>query len=359
MTPQEKVSFYQDGYLILRDIVPKHLVLKAAQVLYQDLSQAWQHATGLARRLLDNEAIDTKELNSSWLDGVKPALRTGVHPAIRDLASPEGDLMQSIHEAIGHPTQKPRGAQIATIFPHLSSSNVNESGYPNSMVPFFGWHGHLDGLWNGSTPIHQRLDRPMNAAEIAAWDQKRGRNGVLKSFPQFNSNVSNFTALLGIPLSDQSEPGNGNLGLLRGAHHHIATFFSQQRESGGPLGPDGPNWDRIDTEAPNGCGLRHYPDYVRSQYREDAAFTADGKMWPKPDLIRVRPGDAVLALHAVPHCSTRNEVEVPRLMVYFRLLSQNRPDGNRFNYPDALCDCWLEWEGMQSTVAEQRALDLN
>ena len=132
-------------------------------------------------------------------------------------------------------------------------------------------------------------------------------------------------------------------------------FFQYQRERGGPLGPDGPDWDRLDTQSPNRSGLRHYPEAVRANFKRDAAYTSDNRMWPKPTLIKVKPGDAVLALHAVPHSSTHNESSAPRIMAYFRILHESRPREFDLTYPDALCDCWLEWKGMHDTVREERS----
>ena len=258
--------------------------------------------------------------------------------------------MWSITEALGHAVHEPRGAQLATIFPHEFSNGMNEAGYPNSDVPFYGWHGHLDGLWNGAAPVHQRTDRAMNEAELVRWNRDPARNGVRRTYPG-GINVLNFTALLGIPLSNQMFEGAGNLGLLRGAHHPISEFFRYQRDAGGPLGPDGPGWERIDTSAPNFSGLRHYPEQVREQFTDGAEYTSDGRIWPKPTLIKVKPGDAVLTLHAVPHGSTRLEGNSPRLMAYFRLVSVARDQSKFGTSADALCDCWFEWEGMRELAS--------
>ena len=355
MTPEQKEEFYQNGYLVYRGVVPQQKVIRAAQVLYEDLSRMWHESMALGRRLRFDTTSDLSEAQKNWTDVVKTALRTGVHEAILDLVAPQDALCQSIVDALGGPFRELKGAQLATIFPSQPSSRITECGYRADEIPFWGWHGHLDGLWNGSAPVHQRTDRPMNSTELAAWSKENGRNGVRRTFPKYNANVSNFTALLGIPLSDQMLEGCGNLGLLRGAHHIIEQFFQEQRDLGGPLGPDGPGWERVHVEAPNGSGLRHYPDAVRNALADRAVQTNDGQLWPKPDLIKVQPGDAVLALHAIPHCATRNASVSPRLMAYFRLLAGSRPEDQTHVYPDALCDCWKEWSGMQETVQRMRA----
>ena len=111
--------------------------------------------------------------------------------------------------------------------------------------------------------------------------------------------------------------------------------FREQRDVGGPLGPGGPGWALEDVNAPNGHGLCHYPESVRQQFAEGAAFTADGKMWPRPTFILCEPTDAVLVLHSTPHCATRVEAADPRFMIYFRLTPAARPEVNRGCFPEA------------------------
>ena len=345
MTPSEKQTFYEQGWVVLRDIVPLPLVKAANRMLYGGLSKVWQNSLTSDSK----EDLDPDQLNTH-VESAKAAKRAGTDPTILDLVASDSDLIQSINEALGSPMMAPRGAQLATLFPHESGNYINEAGYPANETPFYGWHGHLDGLWNGGAPVHQRTDRPMNEKELTNWNRDPGRNGVSRTFENKDANILSFTALLGIPLSDQMLEGSGNLGLLSGAHHHFNRFFRFQRSQGGPLGPDGPEWERLDTDAPNRAGLRHYPEMVRDQFKQDAAYTSDGRMWPKPDLVKVKPGDAVLVLHAVPHCATRNDSLIPRLMAYFRLVSSQRSGPNSRITPDTLCDCWLEWEGMRELI---------
>lgn len=346
MTPEQKQSFYEDGFVVLKDIVPPEAVTLAVRRLYGGLSAIWQASMAQKRRA---DPADSS-VGDRLQEAVNVAMSAGTDPVILDLANPQSELMRSIGEALGDPVQDIRGAQLATIFPHELGNGFNEAGYRSDEVPFYGWHGHLDGLWNGAAPVHQRTDRPMNDAELALWNRDPAKNSVRRTYPG-GINIRNFTGLLGIPLSDQMVEGSGNLGLLRGAHHPMSRFFQYQRDAGGPLGPDGPGWERIDTSAPNFSGLRHYPEQIREQFSDDAEYTSDGRMWPKPTLIKVKPGDAVLTLHAVPHSSTRLEGNSPRLMAYFRLLSSKRDHSSPESFADALCDCWLEWEGMRELTS--------
>jgi hypothetical protein len=71
--------------------------------------------------------------------------------------------------------------------------------------------------------------------------------------------ISGFSCLVGIAVSDQMNDGDGQVGLLKNAHHAIEKHFQSQRDAGGPLGPDGPGWERIDRNSPNAHGIRMYP----------------------------------------------------------------------------------------------------
>lgn len=323
MSLEQKRSFYRDGFVVLPGIVPPEMVAAARRRIFVGLGGG-EPARG-------NDAVFMDLYNAT-------------------------DIAAIIAEALG-PIVGHRGVQLASRFPTDPSERINESGYPDRDTPFFGWHGHLDGLWNGAVPMHQDVNRPMTAEEHDAWHSEPSRNGCLKCHPESNVNIMNFAALVGVALSDQTEEGVGNVGVLKGAHHEMERFFRGQRAAGGPLGPDGPGWPRVDTGAPNASGLRHYPDAVRDAFRPHGVETADGRFWPKPTLVRMAAGDAVVVLHAVPHCATRVEGSEPRLMAYFRIMPERRPSANRSIYPEALCDIWHEWLGMAAVVAEQRGAE--
>lgn len=324
----QKRALYRDGFVVLREFVDQDRVARARRLVLENLD-----------RRRDGGANDRRARRSN----------PGLSPIVLGLFNDSG-LRDLLDEALG-PVGAARGCQLATRLPAEPGEQVNESGYRDRDTPFRGWHGHLDGLWNGATRIHQHVDRAMTPAETDAWNQEPSSNGCRKAFPDLGTNLRNFAALVAVALSDQTAEGAGNFGVLKGAHHHIERFFRDQREAGGPLGPDGPNWERIDRDAPNGCGLRHYPDAVRLAFAKDAYRTPDGKLWPKPTLLRMAPGDAAIVLHAVPHGATRVAVSEPRLMAFFRVTPLARPEGNRAVYPDALCDIWREWPGMADVVA--------
>ena len=77
---------------------------------------------------------------------------------------------------------------------------------------------------------------------------------------------------------------------------------------------------------PNGRGLVFIPPPVVEKYEADGERTADGRLWARPTMMKLKPGDAVLVLHSVPHCASLNDLGAdPRIMIYFRLTPQARP----------------------------------
>ena len=113
--------------------------------------------------------------------------------------------------------------------------------------------------------------------------------------------------------------------------------------------------------------------------------TFDHEKWPWPELtpVLMDEGDAVIALHSVPHTATPNMSDDPRMNVFFRIRKfrlenpyegdprihwgvSDHPDrmlnGDFLEYPesydpyqtsiDRMCDHWSEWDGMQETVLE-------
>lgn len=109
--------------------------------------------------------------------------------------------------------------------------------------------------------------------------------------------------------------------------------------------------------------------------------------WPWPALtpVLMEAGDAVIALHSLPHTATPNLSDEPRMNVYFRIRRyraenpyegdarvgwgvSDHPDrcmnGDFLDYPDGydavqvsvdkLCDHWSEWSGLAGYVQAAR-----
>jgi hypothetical protein len=357
-----KLELYRDGFTVLRGAVPARLVAAARAAI----DGTGATTTGAARPTFEQINLNRYARMASAVGG---------RPEITDLFN-ASSLLPTLRHAIGD-VAAATGAQIALTMPTEPSARCMQSGWPEGDIPHRGWAGHLDGVWNGGHPAPQSRDDADFDEQLFAFGE-RGVNGCARQKAVGGSerlNLSNYTALVGVSLSDQSCEGCGNLGLLRGAHHRMEEFFRAQASLGGPLGPGGPLWPRFDHNAPNGWGVVHYPTFVREAFLEGAAYTIDGKAWPKPTPVLLSPGDAVIALYHVPHNATRNEHpgRLARYQLYFRVTNarrqqqqqqQQREQGTR---PEAggaeaaqgaeraLLDLWSDWEGLQTDLPRLRA----
>ena len=336
LTDEEKRKLYRDGFLILRKAVPENMVENARRHLNVHMGA------------MRGQAMSAKKIDPVRQNAV--ATVDGTNPVFTELYNKSG-LKALVTSVIGGPLPDAMGAQVASVYPGRHRDSINEAGYRDGDTPFHGWCGHLDGLWNGAGPV-PAIERPMTRTERKKWYQDPARNGCSRSYEGTGMNITNFTALVGVALSDQRKEGVGNLGLLKGAHLKMGEFFRWQDAQGGPLGPDGPGWPREHFEAPNGHGLRHYPDQLRDAYKRSAEVTPDGRLWPKPTLMKLAPGDAVIVHFATPHSASRVDGPDPRHMIYFRVMSPDRPEDQRRSYSPALTDIWKEWKGMRRTVKE-------
>ena len=115
---------------------------------------------------------------------------------------------------------------------------------PDDEVPNHAFFPHIDGQWSGAIP--------KTANEVDDWHVPKtphfgdrsanvlGVNGTpLFQNPDCTLSLGSFTCFAVVVLSDQSKFGYGNFAVLRGAHHHTAEFFRQQRDQGGVIGPEG------------------------------------------------------------------------------------------------------------------------
>jgi len=331
--------FHRQGYLKVQRIIPLEMVEAAKKIIFSRIG-ALRASAGASVKSGNVEAL----AEPSRLMG-----SAGGEEIFLDLFNKTG-LKKIVERGIGHRVLPPHSAQLATLFPGVPDGATNEYGFLDRETPHYGWTGHLDGLWNGGTPV-PKVGSRLQGAKLKAWNANPSTNGVFKENPEFNANIMNFTALVGVALSDQSSLGSGNLGVLRGGHHHMERFFRDQMTKGGPLGPDGPGWERENRKAPNRRGLIHYPRAVRDKYAKKAFRSSDGETWPEPDFLRLKPGDAVIVHSLTPHGGSRVEGPEPRLMVYFRCVSSNRPEANLSVYPRALCDRLLEWQGVKRQLA--------
>ena len=92
--------------------------------------------------------------------------------------------------------------------------------------------GSLDGGWSGAIPtradeIDPLTHRPKDAARYYGRnDEVRGGNdGLLWMDPARRLSNGSYSALVGICLSDQTQPGNGQFGVLKGLHEEVEKVF--------------------------------------------------------------------------------------------------------------------------------------
>ena len=346
LSHKQKQQFKKDGFIVIKNAVPSALIDRAKEKIQASLPDN-------ERRLLAPAALAT-------------------HPDIIGL------FYGSCLDPLLHNLMGP--------FPPLISCQV-------AMTPPFDQLGgepgtHVDGSWSGDIPgsaneIDLKLGRPKHAAAyFGENDEKTGTNdGQLWIDPARRISTGSYTALVGICLSDQSVPGNGQFAVLKGLHEEVEAAFIKQRDTGSIIGPEGTGWPRMKISRRGAPYMNGLPDAIRARKADLAAANKNIDGWPWPELtpVLMEPGDAVLALHSCPHAPTPNLGPNPRINVYFRVrrLRQGNPhEGSRrighgvsdhpdrgyfgqfLEYPDSydpwqtsidkLCDHWDEWDGMQA-----------
>lgn len=121
-----------------------------------------------------------------------------------------------------------------------------------------------------------------------------------------------FTMLVGIALSDISDPAGGALRYVPGGHLHMAEWFRTE-------------WSLGMTE--------QVPPHIDTEHGTP---------------VLAYPGDVLLMHHLVPHAVGHNTTTTPRIMAYFRV-SHALHAGQRI---EALRDPWLEYPVLRALVSE-------
>lgn len=351
LTNEEKRNLYRDGYVIVEGAIAPAAVAAARELIESHLPKD-------ERRVLVPGELATD-------------------PAITGLFN-DGALAQIIDAVMG-PYPPVISCQVAVTPPYDGLG-----GKPGT---------HVDGGWSGVLPesaeeIDQTTGRPVDAARFfGEQDEKRGLNdGLLWMDPERRLSYGSFTALVGVALNDQLEPGNGQFAVLKGMHESVEACFREQRDAGGIVGPEGPGWPRVKIDGDGKPYANGLPDRIRELAAQRAARGEPTPQWPWPELtpVLLKAGDAVITLHSLPHTATPNLGPNPRMNIYFRIrrLRENNPHegtrrvahgvsdhpdrgyfGQYLAYPedydpwqtsiDKLCDHWSEWDGMQEIVARR------
>lgn len=243
----QKREFAERGFIKLPGIVSQELVVRARRAINAYLGQ---------------HGMAPNELNKYRAQSYCPGL-TG-DPAISNLynTSPLREVAESLIGQI-----KPvNGGQIALRFPSPPDEAPREPG------------PHLDGMY---TPT----------------------NGVQEG------TIGNFTALVGVFLSDVPEPFSGNFTTWPGTHTLYETYF---REHGPQSLLDG--LPKIEM--------------------------------PAPEQFVCQAGDAALVHYQIAHGIAGNASPNIRYAIFFRLLHVDHDQ----NHWDCMTDIWKEWPGMHAVV---------
>lgn len=358
LSREEKMSLYNDGYVIVKNAVSEELA---------------------------DAALDAVENNSGkGYAGSKQELTNLVNAS---------SITPILHEAMGY-FDPPKTCQVGFLPPSKTGNHFNNLGYRERDMPYYGAQSHVDGSMTIGIPqtVQEGTPEEIYARYIASGPRGNlGRNpnvighNMVPMFedPDMTLGLGSFTAFVFVCLNDQTREGCGQTALLKGAHHEVEKFFRWQRDENNHLGVEGPGWPRLDYDVPNRCGLIYLPEAVRDKYvDEDSESTPDGRKWPRPTQILMEKGDACIAMYHIPHSGTRNEKGTEaRKSIIFRIRNKKRqpdvmvngisdhPDRGQQgewlefeegNDPwqrskDAMCDMWSEWEGMQTVVAEMQA----
>lgn len=352
LSDEQKQQFFQDGFIVIKHAVPREISQKARELITASLPKD-------ERKLL-----------------VPPELAT--HPDVIGMFN-ETCLAEIMRNEMGP-------------FPDVVSCQVAVTPGHNKLGGRPG--PHIDGSWGGKIPqtaneIEPMKGRPLEAEKyFGENDDLRGTNdGQLWQDPDHRISLGSYTALVGVCLNDQTKPGGGQLGVMRGLHEEAEAAFRRQRDSGSVIGPEGDGWPRLKATEDGGVALNGLPHSVRAKAMENAKGIEPTEHWPWPELTPVimDQGDAVIALHSLPHTATPNLGPDPRMNVYFRIrrwregnphentrrLGHGVSDhldrgyfGQFLEYPDdydpwatsieKLCDHWSEWDGLQHVVAAAR-----
>ena len=378
ITDEQKSSLYRDGFLIIKHAVPIKLTRDARERVQNlresggthDFQQGFQFfaTTPQCQQGFVNmfEGSRLGECVRELIGPFSPIIACDAHntPGADDSGFVGGDQgeMGHIDGMMAPPPQ---------YYPHSIDDIVALGKDPNDPEAMHCYMSHLD----------HTVQNPMGTPFYLD--------------PERTLTLGTFTAFVGIAFNNQTKMGCGQLGVRRGFHHDMEQFFRMQRDAGGPIGYEGPGWPRVEPATiASGTPRMGMPAPLLQppQARHGGFVNIEGwrdsrgnpYTWLTP--VVLEEGDAVIALHGLPHAGTANHSRETRYSAYFRVrrLRPNNPyegdprwlHGTRdqndrlsdasavtFDYDtynpyqmtiDHLCDMWSEWDGMQETVARER-----
>jgi hypothetical protein len=259
LSVQQLTALKEDGFVQLPGVVPTDRVDAALSVI---------------NRSLGGKGIDPGDLPIFRMDTFCPEIQSA--PEILALLY-ETPLWRMAESAIGVGKISPvHVAQIALRFP---------SDDETSFV------AHIDGLY--TAPFRAVCGRaPMRPVPMEALDER-------------DLKIRNFTALVGVYLSDAAGENAGNLAVWPGSHRRLEDFYRRRGRKA----------------------------ILEGMPRVDLGY---------PVQLKPRSGDAVLCHYQLGHGIAPNFSPHIRYAIYFRL--------HRVGHEDVTWECmtdiWREWHGM-------------
>lgn len=249
LSAEQKRAFAERGFLKLPGVVPPRMVGEARRAINAFLGQ---------------NGMDPNELTKYRAQTYCPGL--GREPVITNLYN-ETPIKTVAESLIGAGKVKQVNAgQIALRFPTMDA-------VPRDPTP------HLDGMYSPT-------------------------NGVKEG------TIGNFTALVGVFLSDLPEPFMGNFTVWPGTHKLYEQYFREH-------GPQ----SLLD-------GMPKVP-------------------LPEPEQFVGQAGDAALVHYQIGHGIAGNVSPNIRYGIFFRLFHVDHEQ----NHWDCMTDVWKEWDGMREFAA--------
>ena len=244
LSDSQRRALHDDGFVKLPGAVPADKVMAARRAI---------------NAALGDDGIPPERLQEFRARTYTPDVTTS--DAILDLLF-QTPLWAMAESVIGPGTiGRPRSGQIALRFPSMAE--------PHAPRP------HIDGMYSP-------------------------HNGVPKG------TIANFTALIGVYLSDAPEPDSGNFTVWPGSHRLYADYFAEK-------GPQA---------------------LLEGMPQVDL---------PEPSQLLVQAGDAVLSHYQIGHGNAGNASANIRYAIYFRLTKHGHDDVRW----DCMTDLWREWDGMR------------
>jgi len=256
LTDEQKREFYERGILKLPGIVLPDVVARARRAI---------------NAYIGEKGIDPNELTKYRAQTYCPGL--GQTAPITDLynATPIKDVAEAF---IGAGKVRPvTGGQIALRFPAIEEAGET----PRPPRP------HIDGMYSPT-------------------------NGVPEG------TIANFTALVGVFLSDVPRPYMGNFTVWPGTHRLYETYFRER-------GPQ---------------------SLLEGMPQVDL---------PEPEQFTGRAGDAALVHYQIGHGIAGNVSPDVRYAIFFRLM---HVDHEKYHW-ECMTDIWKEWAGMRDLAAASAA----